>query len=863
MCGFNIMDMQVNHVSRPLGYELRTQTFSWKYDAPADSAGRIAANRVLVAEDLAFTRIIHDSGMSAEVSFVSYGLRLQLAPRTRYYWKVETLLESGAKIESAASWFETGKMDEMWQGKWIGVGGEGKTSPIVRKTFALKKPLRSARAYMTGLGLYECCINGTLMNDGYLQPGFNNYNYWLQCQTMDITDCLCMGENVLSVMLGDGWYRGRFGVNGGFENNFGEHLHIRCEIHLCYEDGTEGLVCSDESFRYADGPVRFSNIYDGEVFDAAQEPEGWMQAGFDDSSWKPARLLAPERCEKLTDRYSLPVVVKERICPAALLHAPGGEVILDMGQNMTGWLVFTDRLKKGQQVRLRYAELLEDGALCTRNLLTAKAEFVYTSGGKERLVRPHFTYYGFRYVQLEGFEEPVALEDFEGWNLYSDMESVGAVRTGNEDVNRFIRNVSWSQRDNFLEHPTDCPQRSERLGWTGDAQIYFKTANYFMNAAAFFRKYMKDMNEEQAHRGGLVPFIIPKLAGRGFEDQKQDECSAAWSDAAVIIPWFTYVFYGDRELLAEQYAGMKAWTDYMIRRDEADGGKYLWQTGFHFGDWLALDNPKPGPFGKTDPYFIASCFYYYSTRLVARAAAVLEKEEDCARYGERAKKIRRALLDAYYTGEEICKIDTQTAYALTIYMEIVSERAIRQNGARLAEKLKQNGGHLDTGFVGTPYLCFALTRAGYHELACRLLLKDDYPSWLYQVKKGATTVWEAWDALDENGRLTGEASLNHYAYGSVAEWIYAVLGGIQPTEEHPGFAKARIAPMPSKLLGSAHASVDTQAGRYEVRWQCGEGDSVRVHVRVPFGCRARIVLQKAGVDEEVGAGEYTYEYCLR
>lgn len=474
-----------------------------------------------------------------------------------------------------------------------------------------------------------------------------------------------------------------------------------------------------------------------------------------------------------------------------------------MGQNMTGWLTFRDMLHSGQQIICKFAELLKDGALCTTNLLTAKAEFIYTSNGQGNLVRPHFTYYGFRYVQLTGFPETVKAEDFEGWNLYSDLEITGRIETGNKAVNQLISNAFWSQKDNFLEHPTDCPQRAERLGWTGDAQIYFKTASYFMNTSAFFRKYLKDVNEEQAHKNGLVPFIIPKIAGRGFKDPKKDECSAAWSDVSAVVPWMSYVYYGDKNLLQEQYDGMKAWVDYMIRQDEKNGGKYLWQSGFHFGDWLALDNPEPGPFGKTDKFYIASCYYYYSTGLLAKAASVIDKEDDALQYGERAQKIRSAILKEYFT----------------------------------------------------------LTKSGNHEIACELLLNEDYPGWLYEVKRGATTIWEAWDALDENGHLTKDASLNHYAYGSVVEWIYAELCGIKPMENYPGFAKALIAPKPSKRIGKAKASVNTPVGVYEVDWYYQDDATVCVKVCVPFAGKALIELPDSESKQEVGAG--CYEFICR
>ena len=933
-----ITEMKVNHIIHPLGYDLSAQTLSWKYDLEGQAAqdvADVAACAVKIAKDIEFENIIYDSksqnmpvsdisdkmtghkminNHSDQISNAAYELNLKLEPRTRYYWQVQVKLSDGKRITSDTDWFETGKLDEAWQAQWICMPDdftgiltnenfqtqtgftdrkrqpetnaenttwepveadlehitEKSPSPVVRKVFEIKKMVASARAYVTGLGLYECYVNGKMQNDGYFQPGFNHYNYWLQYQTLDITDALKNGKNNLSFLIGDGWYKGRFGVNGGFENNFGTQNHLLCEIRIRYEDGSEDIIGTDESFEYAPGPVQFSNIYDGEIYDATK-------ADIPENVWHPAVLKTPEKIEKLTERWSLPVVVKNKLKPVAVLTGPKGEKILDMGQNMTGWLVFKDNLKVGQTVTLRFAELLKDGALCTDNLLTSKnTAFVYTSAGagtdsifsdansqkthmldwenKITWIRPHFTYFGFRYVQLEGFSENISVDDFEGWNIYSDLPMTGEVKTDNADVNQLISNALWSQRDNFLEHPTDCPQRAERLGWTGDAQIYYKTASYFMDTTAFFRKYMKDVNEEQMHRSGLVPFIIPKIKGRGFSDPNAVECSAAWSDVATVVPWMMYVYYGDKNLLKEQYPGMKAWVQYMMQEDEKDGNKHLYQTGFHFGDWLALDNPEPGPFGKTDAFYIASAYYMYSTKLTAKAARVLGLEADAALFEARAKAINEAILSTYFDENGICKIDTQTAYAVAIHMEIVTGEAAMKNGILLAEKIKANNMHLDTGFVGTPYLCLALTKANQYDTAVKLLLQKEIPGWLGEVRLGATTIWEAWDALDEQGHLTGDASLNHYAYGSVVEWIFSDVCGIKPLEDEPGFKKVLMHPHPTKALGSVEALLNTAYGKYEIAWHY-EDDTPHVKVTVPYGGQADLIWQenlhslKAGIYE--------------
>lgn len=881
-----IIKMKVNHIPNPLGYDLSAQTFSWQYEADLNTP-KIISTCIQIAATSDFSELVYDSGLQTEISNSAFELNLKLLPRTRYYWRVKVNLENGAQVTSDSAWFETGKLDESWHAQWICMPEdslrrpadddngfwepveadlehitEKQPSPVVRKKFKITKSVASARLYVTGLGLYECYLNGIMQNDGYFQPGFNHYNYWLQYQSIDITDALQTGENTLGFLLGDGWYKGRFGVNGGFENNFGTNNHLLCEIRIYYKDGTQDVIGSDATFEYAPGPVKFSSIYDGEIFDATK-------VDIPEKAWQPVTLKTPEKIEKLTERWSLPVVVKNKLKPVAVLAGQNGETILDMGQNMTGWLVFKDTLKAGQTVTLRFAELLKDGALCTDNLLTSRnTAFVYTGNGMcqensfvkgksydEDWVRPHFTYFGFRYVQLEGFPENIDINDFEGWNIYSDLSMTGEIHTGNADVNQLISNALWSQRDNFLEHPTDCPQRAERLGWTGDAQIYYKTASYFMDTTAFFRKYMKDVNEEQMHRGGLVPFIIPKIKGRGFNDPNAVECSAAWSDVATIVPWMMYVYYGDKNLLKEQYPGMKAWVQYMIDEDAKHGNKHLYQTGFHFGDWLALDNPEPGPFGKTDPFYIASAYYMYSTTLTAKAAKVLGYDTDAQLLEQKAEQIHKAVLQNYFDENGLCRIDTQTAYAVAIYMDIVDGVAAIKNGERLADKIKANNMHLDTGFVGTPYLCLALTKAKQCDTAIQLLLQKEIPGWLGEVKLGATTIWEAWDALDEHGHLTGDASLNHYAYGSVVEWIFADVCGLKPMEDAPGFRRVLMTPHPSKALGNASVSLNTAFGKYSISWYYKD-TTAHVKVTVPYGGQA--ILQWQNKTYELNAGMYEF-----
>lgn len=868
-----IYDLKTNHISNPLGYDMKEQWLTWAYGQVSDLADSVLRTSVTVARDADMEDVVYQTAPGESEQMTSCQLALPLSPYTRYYWRVEACTAAGLEAASDIAWFETGKLGDAWQGKWLMLP-EGGSNPILRKEFKIVKPVKQARAYMAGYGLYECYLDGELVNDGYLQPGFNNYQLWSQYQTFDITKQLQLGPHVLGYLLGEGWYKGRFGVNGGFYHNFGGHFHLLCEIHIQYEDGTEEVIGSDSSFLCAEGPISSSGIYDGEIYDAMKNPGAWMQPageGFPEPGqaavggmrpgsvrdWMPAREGAPERLGVLGERYSLPVTVKEKRKPVSVWKDPKGRMILDLGQNISGWLVFYNRLPKGHTMKLRYGEWLEDGMLCRKNLASAKQEFIYTSDGEEGLVRPHFTYYGFRYVEITGLEDHMGAEDFEGWSLYSDMETIGHIETGNWDVNQLVSNAMWSQKDNFLEHPTDCPQRAERLGWTGDAQIYCGTACFNMNVAAFFRKYMKDVNEEQRHRNGMVPFIVPKIEGRGF-DSSQEECSAAWSDVSTVVPWNLYLHYGDRALLREEYEGMKAWVEFVIRKDQAEGDRKLWQSGFHFGDWLALDTPDRSPFGMTDNFYISSCYYFYSTRILGKAASVLGYEEDADRYLTRAEEIRQAILKEYFT-DGICKLDTQTAYALAIYMDIASPEHFQENGRRLVELIRQNDGHLNTGFVGTPCLCMALSKAGYSGEAYKLLLKEGCPGWMYPIRLGSTTIWESWDVLDEKGRFQGPGSLNHYAFGSIVEWIYRDVCGLNPMEEYPGFEKMYFAPKPDPSLGHASAALKTLYGEYALSWSYGEDQSLHVEVTVPYSGSALLRLPGREDEIELGAGIFQYQ----
>ncbi|NQX47992.1 family 78 glycoside hydrolase catalytic domain [Paenibacillus tritici] len=825
-----IIRMKTNHVVNPLGFLLNNPRIS--YVVSETEAKKQVAARIKVALDEAFSTVIYDSGKSIDIDNLAFEIPIELKPRTRYYWKVEVWADNGDYAVSEAAWFETAKRDEPWTGKWIVPEMDKDIHPVLHHHFNLHSEVKAARAYVCGLGLYEMEINGLKAGDEYFTPHFNAYQKWLQYQTYDITELLTQGENRLSVCLGNGLYKGRFGFEGYTSELYGSEFALICEIAVTYNDGTTVVISSDNNWTAAPGKIREGNLYDGEVYDATFN-----------STEKFNVREAELGFERLTERLSLPVVLKEEIKPVEVIRTPSGETVLDMGQNMVGWLQFRTKAPHGTVIRLQYGEVMQKGEFYRDNLRTAKAEYVYTADGSQAVVRPVFTFFGFRYVKVEGWPGEINIDDFTGCVVYSDLESTGHFETSDPLVNRLFLNALWGQKGNFLDVPTDCPQRDERMGWTGDAQVFSGAACFNMDSYAFFSKYGYDMAMEQKDRGGMVPMVVPATNVQGGG-------SSAWADAATIIPWNVYLHYGDKAILEQQFESMKSWVDFIIRADEESGARRLWTTGFHFGDWLALDGPDPeSPMGGTDTEFIASAYYRYSSLIVAKAATVLGKTELYKYYEGISEAVKKAMEDEFFSKNGRLAIDTQTAYAVALYMDIVPQKYKARVTDSFRKRLKTDGKHLRTGFVGTPYLTNALSANGSNDLAYTLLLNDDFPSWLYAVKLGATTIWERWNSIMADGTIssTGMNSLNHYAYGAIAEWMYRTVAGINPLEESPGFRQALLAPQPDNRLKWAKACVQTAAGTYRSEWSFDNTGNLYFVFEIPFNSIAQVRLPRADI----------------
>lgn len=845
-----ITDLKVNHIAEPMGYETDPVSFSWKVRECKDAKKQKWA-RILVKKD---SEVIYDSS-EADLNSLDTQVKIPLCPRTRYQWTVQAAAENGEQAEST-SFFETGKMEEAWRAEWITAGPkiwnpESMEGYILEKTFVIDEPM-DARFYTCGLGVYEIYINGEKVGDEYLAPGYHSYDLHLQTSTYDVTRYLKKGINQIQIWLGEGWFKSRMGFGGGIPNLYGDRLYAIGEMYL----GDALVLTTDCSWISRKSRVVFSGIYDGEIYDARLENAEETGA---------VECLAPDRTGTLGDRYNLPILKKESFQIKEVLVTPKEETVLDFGQNLTGWVEFDADFPANAAIRLTASEIMQDECFYHENLRLAKTEYIYISSGRKCHVRPMFTFYGFRYMRAEYCEDmnaafgqiwkpldpDCAHLHFEAWHLRSDFDQTGFIVTGNKKVNQLFSNALWGQKDNFLDVPTDCPQRDERLGWTGDAQVFSETACYNMYMPAFYRKYLWDMRAEQALINGAVPNVVPRIK----EGMISQYGLCPWADAGVIIPWNVYMHYGSKTLLEETYPGMKAWVDYQNREEEKTEGGHLVKGGFHFADWLALDNPMPGPLGATDPLYIASAYYYRDAEIVAESAKILGYEEDAEKYSRLAEEIHQAILETYFDENGLCVSETQTGAALAIMFGIHPEKAIEE-GKALSQRVTANQNHLNTGFVGTTMLCPALTETGHHRQAVDLLLNEDYPGWLYSVNLGATTIWERWNSVMPDGHMNPEGmnSLNHYSYGSIEAWMYGYTSGIRALE--PGFKKAIIEPHPDERLGYVKCSMDTAAGTYRSDWQYKEG-KVSYEIEVPFGGEAKLRLPD-GREMQLFAGVYQF-----
>ncbi len=693
--------------------------------------------------------------------------------------------------------------------------GTAQPGPLLRTEFQVADGLKSARLYISSLGLYLARLNGQPVSDWQFTPGWTSYRHRIQYQTFNVTGLITNGANALAVTLGDGWYRGYLGW-GDRRNVYGDRLALICQLQLTYADGRTEWVVSDNGWQAATGPIRASDLYKGETYDARLERPGWDRAGYSAEDWEAVSVIEPPAA-KLVAQMGPPVRRIEEVPPITILHSPKGQTIFDFGQNMVGRTRLRVQGPVGTEISLHHAEVLDQqGNLYTTNLRSAAQTDRYILKGEgEEVYESHFTFHGFRYVAVEGWPGTPTLESLTGIVLHSDIEPTGTFECSQPLVNQLQHNIVWGQKGNFLDVPTDCPQRDERLGWSGDAQVFMRTAAFNFNVGGFFTKWLHDLSADQ-QPGGAVPHVIPDVLSSATDPHSG---ATGWADVATIAPWRLYESYGDTRILEEQYASMAAWVAYMRRNGRSE---FLFGTGKHFGDWLALDQPVEGAnIGATDRELIGTAFYANSVDILSRAAQVLGKGRDARQYAALHKKILQAFQQEFLTPNGRLASNTQTAYVLALHFDLLPERQRAEAVTRLVADIRARGNHLSTGFLGTPYLCHVLSRFGQLDVAYDLLLQETYPSWLYPVKQGATTIWERWDGVRIDGSFQnpGMNSFNHYAYGAIGDWLYRVVAGLTSDPAQPGYQRVLIHPHPGGGLTHAQAMLDTPLGRYAVAWR--------------------------------------------
>ena len=844
-----IQHLLTENLTNPIGLDVQQPRFSWQLVSDKRNIAQTAYEIIVSADKGPLWKSGKvASNQSVQVSYA--GTALQSGKK--YTWELRVWDNNGKPSPwSEPAFFQTALFDTTdWKAKWIEAGfAEDATRPAIlfRNQFSINKKITSATLYITAHGMYEVQLNGNKVGDAYLTPGWTSYNKRLQYQVYDVTNMLSNGNNAIGATVGNGWYRGYLAWEDN-KNIYGSKLGLLAQLNITYSNGTSETIVTDEKWKSSTGAIKSVEIYHGETYDAREEKKGWSRAGFNDAGWKGVNLPTVA-FNNLVATENEPVKKHETFKAIKLFTTPAGDKVLDFGQNLVGWVVVNVSGNAGDKIVIKHAEVLDKaGNFYTENLRAAKATATYIlKGGAPESFESHFTFYGFRYIKIENYPGEIKPENFTAVALYSDMKPTGTFTSSNALINQLQHNIQWGQRGNFLDVPTDCPQRDERLGWTGDAQAFSRTATFNFGVNNFFLKWMKDVAADQG-ADGKIPFVIPNVLGSGAGG------STGWADVATIIPWNIYLAYGDKKILENQYPSMKAWVKYMTDSSKND----LWNTGFHFGDWLFYrpSDDNDGRSAVTDKYLIAQCFYANSVQLLINTAKVLNNTADEAIYKALLKKVKDAFLREYLTPNGRLISGTQTAYVLALNFDMLPENLRTQAAERLAENVKSYGNHLTTGFLGTPYLCHVLTRFGYTDIAFKLLLKEDYPSWLYPVKMGATTIWERWDGQkpDSSFQTPGMNSFNHYAYGAIGDWMYRILVGLDTYEDGVGYKHIKIMPHIGGGFTNAAASLQTYYGTVSSGWKI-ENDKLLMDIEIPANATATVYVPAANAGTITESGK--------
>ena len=851
----------------PLGFHNPTPAFSWKLPegTKAQTAHRVvAASRADLLPDNAD---LWDSGMviSDQSVWLPYGGN-PLASRHRVFWQVQFWNEEGTQSGwSPAARFELGLLSSRdWKAKWIRPKDQPDSDkePVswLRREFPVSGKIESARLYATARGLFEIHLNGEKVGQDCFVPGWTSYANRIDTLMYDVTESLQKGGNTLGVQLGMGWYAGRLAWKEK-KNLYGKYPELLLQLEITYSDGTEETVLSDENWKASwNGPIRSSSIYDGEEYDARMEMPGWDKSGYNDSSWGVVLTGTELGSVQLVPKPFTPVRATEELSVQAITEPEPGRYVFDLGQNMVGWAKLNIPVEKDQTITARFAEMLnQDGTLYTENYRSAKSTDSYTASKTGDISwLPTFTFHGFRYVELSGFPAGTkpATDWVKGEVLHSDLPRTGTFESSHEKLNQLQSNIAWGQRGNFVDIPSDCPQRDERLGWTGDAQVFCPTSMFNYDCFAFWKSWLDTARNDQLP-DGRIPDVVPDVIGRVE--------SPGWMDVGTFMPWDLYVRTGDIDVLADNYGMMEGLVGWYRNRSTNN----LITKIRGYGDWLqpyAINPESSGRKGDTPLPFLGSAFYAHSTEILANTARVLEKSADAERLDAEVLAVKQAIAEHYFDADGKVKNapETQTAYLLAIAFDLISGDLQDKAVNHLVRLVHDADDHLRTGFLGTPYIASVLDRTGHTDLAYKVLFKETYPSWFYSINQGATTMWERWNSYSHTDGF-GKASMNsfnHYAYGAIGQWMYERIAGLAPDPAHPGYKHFFIHPTFGTQLDWARAELETPYGKAASGWK-RDGGKILLDVVVPPNTTATVEFPNGRESETVSAGSYRFELEMK
>jgi len=842
------INLLCEYTVNPLGIDVLRPRFSWEL-RHAKRGSIQSAYQILVASTrenlLNDVGDVWDSGKveSSNSTNVEYDGK-PLESKKTYYWKVRWWDDNGqVSPYSEVATFETGLLTEDdWKAKWI-QGGD-----LLRTQFSVDRKVKRARAYICGLGYYELRINGRRVGDRQLDPGWTDYEKIVLYSTYDITELLRDGENAVGVMLGNGRYSPKEPSNVPpellkFVKRYEKATpKLLLQIYIEFQDGSEKTIISNEKWKVSKGPIIENDIYNGETYDARLEKEGWDSPGYDDSEWKNAEIAEPPGGKLVSQATFPPIKVVKILQPVSISNPKPGVYVYDFGQNFTGWVRLTVKGPRGAEVKLRYAELLNpDGTINTTPNRGAKATDIYILKGRGiEIYEPRFTYHGFRYVEVTGFPGTPNINTLQGIVVHTAVEPVGGFSCSNQILNDIHKNVLWGQLSNLMSIPTDCPQRDERMGWMGDAQLTVEEAIYNFNMAPFYIKWIRDIKEAQ-EKDGSVPDVVPPY-------WKLYPADPAWGTACVIMPWYLYLYYGDKRILEENYEVMKGWVDFLSTKTEG----YIVKLS-KYGDWC-----PPGYINSLDTpgELVSTWYYYHDVLIVSKAARLLGKYDEAEEYEKLSEKIKEAFNKAFLKEDQYAPIRTsmllppissQTSNLLPLFLDMVPEDKKEAVLKRLIGNIVMlRDCHVGTGIVGTRYLLDTLTKYGQTELAYKIVSQTTYPSWGYMIQEGATTLWERWEYLVGEGMN----SHNHIMFGSIDAWFYKVLAGINIDPSAPGFEKIIIKPHVVGDLKYVNASVNTIRGLVSSSWRKEEG-SLTLEVTIPVNSKGKVSIPDLGLENPV------------